>query len=112
VNFPVSGLLMVPQAPSGGSPMVLVVQLGLIFLILYWLILRPQRKDRERHQQLIQGLRKGDEVVTAGGLIGTVVHVEEDRVTLRSGENTRVVVDRVKVTRKLGDRPGSTEGER
>jgi len=102
---------MVPQAPAGGSPMVLVVQLGLIFLILYWLILRPQRKERDRHQQMIQALRKGDEVATAGGLIGTILHVEDDRVTLRTGENTRVVIERGKVSRKLGDRPGSTGGE-
>jgi preprotein translocase subunit YajC len=84
---------------GGGPAIVLVVQLGLIFLIFYWLLIRPQRKEREKHDALIAGLKKGDEIVTMGGIIGTVVHLEGDRVTLKTAENTRIVVERSKVAR-------------
>jgi len=105
---PVSGLLMAPAEGGGGGAMVLLIQLGLIFLIFYWLLIRPQRKERQRHQEMILALRKGDEVVTVGGIVGTIVHADQDRLTLRTGENTRVVIERGKVGRKLGDpEPGS-----
>lgn len=98
---PVSGLLMAPA--EGGGAMVLLIQLGLIFLIFYWLLIRPQRKERQRHQEMIQALRKGDEVVSVGGIVGTIVHADQDRLTLRTAENTRVVIERSKVGRRLGD---------
>jgi preprotein translocase subunit YajC len=103
VIHPVSGLLMAPAEGGGGGAMVLLVQLALIFLIFYWLLIRPQKKERERHQEMIQALRKGDEIVTAGGIVGTIVHADQDRLTLRTGENTRVVIERSKVGRKLGE---------
>ena len=95
-------------AEGGGGAMVLLIQLGLIFLIFYWLLIRPQRKERQQHQEMIQALRKGDEIVSAGGIVGTIVHADQERITLRTGENTRVVIERSKVGRKLGaPEPGS-----
>jgi preprotein translocase subunit YajC len=95
-----SALMMAPG--EGVSPMLSIfVQLSLIFLIFYWLLIRPQRKERERHQEMIDALKKGDEVTTVGGIIGTIVHADEDRLTLRTGENTRLVVERSKVSRLL-----------
>ncbi len=99
-------VLMAPG--EGGSPaMALIVQLALIFLIFYWLLIRPQRKEKERHQALIAGLKKGDEVATAGGIIGTIVHVDTDKITVKTAENTRLVLERGKVSRTLG---GETDG--
>lgn len=81
--------------------MVLFLQIALIFLIFYWLLIRPQRKEAERHREMIQALKKGDEVATTGGIIGAVVHVADDRITIRTGENTRITLERAKVARKL-----------
>lgn len=78
-----------------------IIQMVAIIGIFYFLLIRPQRKMAQRHQQLLANLAKNDEVVTEGGLIGTVVHIEEDRVTLRTGENTRVVVLRAKIAKIL-----------
>lgn len=100
--------LMVVQA-DGGSPLsFLLIQLLLIGLIFYWLLIRPQRKERQRHDAMIAALKKGDQIATMGGIIGTVVHVEPDRVTVKTAENTRVVIERAKVSRMMaGDDAGT-----
>ncbi len=103
-------LLMAPT--EGGGAMALFVQLGLIFLIFYWLLIRPQRKEKERHQSMIDSLKKGDEIVTVGGLVGTIVHIDGERLTIKTGENTRVVVERAKVGRAVTDEPSSADAGR
>jgi preprotein translocase subunit YajC len=76
------------------------IQMAIILMIFYFLILRPRGKEQEHHQQMLQALKKGDEVVTAGGIIGTVVHAEEDRLTIRSAES-RLVVERSRIVKVL-----------
>jgi len=83
----------------------IAIQVLAIGGIFYWLIIKPQRDERKRHQALIAGLKKGDEVSTVGGIIGTIVHVEEDRVTLKTADATRLVIERQKISRM--DVPGS-----
>jgi preprotein translocase subunit YajC len=70
-------------------------------LIAWLLLIRPQRKMQQQHQQMLAALKRGDEVMTEGGIIGTVVHMTDDRVTLKSGENTRVLVARIKIARVI-----------
>jgi len=84
------------QGASGG--LIFMIQLVAIFAIFYFLLIRPQRKLQQRHQQMIAGLKRGDEVMTEGGILGEVVHLAEDRVTLKSGES-RIVVARGKIAR-------------
>ena len=103
---PVVGLMMAP-GEGGGGAMILLIQLALIFLIFYWLLIRPQRKEQERHRAMIQALKKGDEIVTAGGIVGSIVHATEDRLTVKTAENTRIILERSKVQRRLSDEPGS-----
>ena len=95
--------LLVLVAPSqGGSSMaIFLFQMLAIFAIIYLLLWRPQRKEQQRHQQMLGALKKGDDVVTAGGVVGTVVHADEDRLTIRSGESTRLVVERSRIARVL-----------
>lgn len=100
---PFVGLLLAPPEGGGGGIAVWLLNIGLILLIFYWLLIRPQRKEQERHRAMVESLQKGDEVVMAGGLVGTVVHVAPDRLTLKTSDNTRVVVDRMKVGQKLTD---------
>lgn len=93
--------LLVLVAPRQGGPSmaIFLVQMLAIFGIIYFLLWRPQKKEQERHQQMLAAVKKGDEVVTAGGVIGTVVHAEEDRLTIRSGESTRLLVERARIAR-------------
>ncbi len=78
--------------------------------IFYFLLIRPQRQQQKRHEELVESLRRGDEVVTIGGVIGEIIHVRDDRLTIKTADETRVVVERDKVAKRLGGR-GSSEEE-
>ncbi len=93
---PLYALFAVPRA-GGSSGMIFMVQMVLIFAIFYFLLLRPQSTERKRHEEMLTKIKKGDEIVTSGGIIGRVVHVEETRLTMKTGENTRLTVDRSRI---------------
>ena len=85
-------LLFAPSGQAGGGLSVLLFQVALIFGIFYFLIIRPQRRQREQHAKLLAGLQKGDQIVTSGGIIGEVVHLKDNEITIRSGESKLVVL--------------------
>ena len=89
-------LLAVPRQ-GGYSGLINIVMFGSMFAIFYFLLIRPQAKERKKHDAMLTGIKKGDEIVTNGGLIGKVVHAEEKRLTVKTGENTRGTVDRGRV---------------
>lgn len=95
-------LALQAAAPSPNrSLMVMLIYLVSFGLIAYFLLIRPQRKLQQRQKSMLDALKRGDEVVTEGGIIGSVVHLQDDRVTIKSGE-ARLVVARVKIARVLG----------
>jgi preprotein translocase subunit YajC len=73
--------------------------------IMWFLIIGPQRRMQKRHEQMVSELKKGDDVVTEGGIIGSVIHLADDRLTIKTGDNTRVVVARGKIARVMGVEP-------
>lgn len=73
----------------------------LIFLVMYFLLIRPQMKQQKDMTGMQSKLKKNDEVVTIGGLHGTVVNVKETVVTLRVDDNVRVDVDKSAVARVI-----------
>lgn len=88
-----------PQGGGQGSLIPMVLMWAAIIGIFYFLLIRPQKKAQERHQEMVQGLKKGDEVMTEGGILGEVVHLKEDRVTVKTAGDTRVEVARTKIAR-------------
>ena len=86
---------------GGNATLIFTVQMMAIFAIFYFIVLRPQAKERQRHEQSLKAIKKGDEIVTNGGIIGNVVHVDDDRLTVKTGDNTRVTVDRNRVAKVL-----------
>lgn len=113
MNVALLTLFAVQAAPGGMNPIIpLMIQMGAIFAIFYFLMIRPQQKQRRQHEDRLRNLRKGDNVVTAGGLIGEVVHIKEvagedakktmeDAITIKTGES-RVVVERGRIARVVG----------
>lgn len=95
-------LLAAPRE-GGNTTAIFLLQMVAIFVIFYFLLIRPQRKDQARHRTMIEELKKGDEVITGGGIIGTVVHAQDDRLTIKTGENTRLVVERARIARVISE---------
>ena len=84
---------MPDQAAAAPSPLAMMFPLLMVFLIFYVLVFRPQSKTRKEHDQMLKNLKKNDEVVTSGGMFGTIVNVKPDAITLRIDENVRVDVE-------------------
>ena len=80
--------------------MALVVQLVLVVAIFYFLLILPQRREQKRHRELLAALRPGDEVVTFGGIVGEIIQLREELVTIKSGDS-RMVVERARIARLL-----------
>ncbi len=78
------------------------LMIGLIFAIMYFLIIRPQQKKVKDHREMIKALRRGDQVVTGGGLIGKVTKVKDDaEVEVELAQNVKVRVMRATITQVL-----------
>ena len=82
------------QAAGGGAGGALAsfVPLILIFAIMYFLLIRPQQKKVKEHAKMVEALRRGDQVVTAGGLLGKVLKVQEGEVEVELSEGVKVRV--------------------
>jgi preprotein translocase subunit YajC len=80
------------QAPSPGpgAGMSQILFFGLLFAAMWFLMIAPQRKKQKQHEALIKALGNGDEVLTAGGIFGTVVAVKDDRFVVRIADNTKI----------------------
>ncbi len=85
-------LLFAPSGKTGGGMAVFLIQIAALIVIFYFMLIRPQRKQQQRHRALLASLQKGDQVVTSGGIVGEVVHLKEDHVTLKSGESRLIVL--------------------
>lgn len=88
-------------APSGGSPWPMFLLLGGFFVLIYFMMIRPQSKRRKEHQALMAGLSKGDEVVSVGGITGTITKVEDDFVKVRIADRVEVRLQKSSVHASL-----------
>lgn len=112
MTLPLVAALMAGTAEGANPLMPFLFQIAAIFGIFYFVMIRPQQKQRADHEKRIKEIRKGDEVVVAGGIIGEIIHVKEtvkdgtptktleDRITIKSGES-RIVVERRSITKVL-----------
>ncbi len=93
------------EGASAPSPFVQLVPILLIFGIFYFLLLAPMRKRQKAHAKLISELKRGDRVVTNGGLIGEIAAVEEKVIHLKLADNVKVRVLRTAVAGLEGEPP-------
>jgi preprotein translocase subunit YajC len=100
-SFNTLSLILLQAQPENRGFMILMIYMVSFGLIAWFLLIRPQRRMHQQHQQMVSALKRGDEIMTEGGIIGTIVHIAEDRLTIKSGENTRLVVSRAKIARVL-----------
>jgi preprotein translocase subunit YajC len=107
--------LLALQFGGGGQSLTpFLVQLAAIFGIFYFLLIRPQQAQKKKHEAALLAIKRGDQIVTAGGIIGEVIHVKdsvttggekarpmEDPITIKSAES-RLIVERGRIARIIG----------
>jgi preprotein translocase subunit YajC len=92
------------SAAAGPDPITSLLPFILIFVIMYFLLIRPQQKRLKEHRAMITALKRGDRVVTAGGLVGKVTAVgteESDEITLEVAQNVKVTAIKSTITAVL-----------
>jgi preprotein translocase subunit YajC len=95
---------MAPQGGDGGGSMIsTLLMFGLIIVIFYFMIIRPQSKRQKDRQKMLEAMKKGDKVVTGGGIHGKIVAMEDKTVLLEIADNVKVKVEKSAVTAVLPD---------
>jgi preprotein translocase subunit YajC len=87
------------QAQGGGSAFISLIPIILIFLIFYVLLILPQRRKQKEHQKLLGSLKRGDKVVTTGGIHGQITKVSDITVTIKASEKCEITVDKSAVSK-------------
>ena len=94
-------ILMGEQPGSGqaGNPFMTFVPLILIFVVFYFFLIRPQQKKQKEREKILESLKRGDKVVTIGGMHGTVAGIEEEKITVlvQVADNLKIKFDRTAI---------------
>ena len=90
--------LLQAAANPGGQMMTMLITFGLIIFIFYFLVIRPQNKKQKEAKRMIEALKKGDKVVTIGGIRGQVTSVKEQTATIKIDTDTKIEVNKSAVS--------------
>ncbi|HHX01497.1 MAG TPA: preprotein translocase subunit YajC [Firmicutes bacterium] len=82
------------QTPAAGGLVAMVLPFVVMFAIVYFLMIRPQQAQQKQRQAMLDALKKGDKVITIGGIHGEITALSDDTVTLRIAEKTEIVISR------------------
>lgn len=94
----ISDFLILAEAAGPGqqqpNPLVSMLPLVFIFIIFYFLLIRPQQKKQKEHEKLVQSVKTGDEVITSSGIHGTITNVKDKTLIIKIADNVKVEFDR------------------
>jgi preprotein translocase subunit YajC len=93
----------VPGAPASGSPWFMIFTMVGMFVLLYFFSIRPQQKKQQEQEELLKGLKAGDEVVTQSGILGKIIGMTDKVVTLEVATNVKIKVIRSRVANVIRD---------
>ena len=97
------------QVGGGMGGLVTFLPLILILLIMYFLMIRPQNKKQKETQKMIEALKKGDKVITIGGIHGTVASTKENTIIVKVDDNTRIEFNRTAIATVIVDKPAAAQ---
>ena len=86
--------ILAQASPDGGGMIGTVVMFGLIFVIFYFMILRPQQKRAKERTKMLESIKKGDKIITSGGMHGKVINVDEKTILIEASDNVKLKFDR------------------
>lgn len=87
------------QGGGAGGLFASLLPIAAMIAIIWFLLIRPQQKEQQRHRELVQNLKKGDEVVTVGGVFGRIMSLDADKVSLKVADGVKIDVERSKIVR-------------
>ena len=96
------------QGQGGGNPMSLIFMIIAIFAVMYFLMIRPQQRQKRQHQDMLSQLGKGDKVVTTGGIHGTVAGIKDSSVIVKIADNVKVEVNRSAISQIVSSKSSKT----
>ena len=97
-------ILMAQQTQDGGPGLMSnLILFGSIILIFYFMIIRPQQKRAKERQKLLESMKKGDKVLTSGGIYGTIAGLDEKTVLVQIADNVKVKLERGSITTIISD---------
>jgi len=83
---------------AGGGSTGMIIWMVLLFALMYFMLIRPQKKQRDQHQKLVESLKRGDRVVTSGGLLGTISGITENTVIIEVADGVKVKIQKSHVS--------------
>ncbi len=92
-----------PAAQPAGGGMSMWIMLLLIFVVMWFFMIRPQRKQQKELQAFRDGLKKGDKVVTIGGIYGTVVDIKDNYILMEVDNNVKIRVNKQAINKDFSD---------
>ena len=106
-------LAMGSPGQGGGATSFLTSMLPIVAMIaiLWFLLIRPQQKEQQKHREMVKNLKKGDEVVTVGGIYGRIMSLDAEKVTIKIAENVKIDVERQKIVRVVAPHVGDVESK-
>ncbi len=87
-----------PQGQTSSSFLSLIFPIIMIYIIFYFMMIRPQRKKEKEHREMLSGLNKNDEIVTVGGIHGTIVNVKDKTIIVRVDDNVKIELEKTSVS--------------
>ena len=96
------------EAGAGGGPLSMMMMFALIFGVFYFLVIMPAKKQQKKKDAMIGALKKGDKVVTSGGIYGTVAAVEDQSLLLKIAENTKIRISKSAIGGPVGTEDDSS----
>jgi preprotein translocase subunit YajC len=98
------------EGAAGGNPLSMLLPFVLIFAVFYFIVIMPAKKQQKKKDAMIAGLKKGDRVVTSGGIHGTVATVEDQSLLIKIAENTKIRISKSAVAGLVGSDGTASEG--
>ena len=88
---------------GGGNGLISLIPFAIIFVLFYFLLIRPQQKKQKQQQALVEAVKKGDKIITTSGIWGTVTNLGKDTVTLQIADNVKIKMQRENIARVRGE---------
>jgi len=93
-----------PQASGAGALMQMLIMLLIFFAMMYFLVILPQRRREKEFKQMIENLKRGDTVVTTGGIIGKIVDIKKDTIKIKSANSTELEIHKAYIAKVVKEK--------